>query len=237
MNVWVLLLSKQDLKSPGLGERPPGSWEQKSTEDTRKCLCKWLQWTPPHTRGTFWAPEPSPEGGHPNLGEEAQSCDPTSRSGVRSGAGQDKDAPFCCPCTASCLQINGIIQFPGLLTFSLGINCDHPNKYRQITLKTYIYEAHLFKTFSSAEKYLYLTKRGKKKNTSSVQSCTHPFLSPLAADAGVWFSVALMTSCPTSNRSKVKETFFFFFPLYSKLAERGWDVWADRNVVPGMFEQ
>ena len=82
---------------------------------------------------------------------------------MRSGAGQDKDAPFHCSCTASCLQINGIIQFPGLLTFSLGINCDHPNKYRQITLKTYIYEAHLFKTFSNAEKYLYLTKRGKKK--------------------------------------------------------------------------
>lgn len=88
-------------------------------------------------------------------------------------------------CTASCLQINGRIQFPGLLTFSLGINCDHPNKYRQITLKTYIYEAHLFKTFSNSEKYLYLTKREKKKITSSVQSCTHPFLSLLAADGGV----------------------------------------------------
>lgn len=38
-------------------------------------------------------------------------------------------------CAVSCPQINGIIQFPGLLTFSLGINCDRPDKHREITLK------------------------------------------------------------------------------------------------------
>lgn len=65
-------------------------------------------------------------------------------------------------CTVSCLQINEVIQFPGHVTFSLGINCDHPNKYRKITLKTYIYEAHSFKTFSNSEKYLCLTKSRKK---------------------------------------------------------------------------
>lgn len=127
-------------------------------------------------------------------------------------------------CTVSCLQINGIIQFPGLLTFSLGINCDHPNKYRQITLKTYIYEAHLFKTFSNSEKYLYLTKRKtKNKKTSSIRSCPSPFLSLSAVDGGVLIPDGpndLMVPPQPGQRSKKP----FFSPLHSKLAERGRDV-------------
>lgn len=72
-------------------------------------------------------------------------------------------------CTVSCLQINGVIQFPGRVTFSLGINCDHPNKYREITLKTYIYEAHSFKTFPNSEKYLCLTNSRGEKNPTKPQ--------------------------------------------------------------------
>lgn len=96
---------------------------------------------------------------------------------MRSGAGQDRGCTLLLSCTASCLQINGIIQFPGLLTFSLGINCDHPNKYRQITLKTYIYEAHLFKTVSNPEKYLCLTRRKKKKYQLSSELLTSTSIS------------------------------------------------------------
>lgn len=73
-------------------------------------------------------------------------------------------------CTVSCLQINGVIQFPGRVTFSLGINCDHPNKYREITLKTYIYEAHSFKTFPNSEKYLCLTNSRGKKTQQNLSS-------------------------------------------------------------------
>lgn len=82
-------------------------------------------------------------------------------------------------CTVSCLQINGVIQFPGRVTFSLGINCDHPNKYRKITLKTYIYEAHSFKTFSNSEIYLCLSKSRKKK--TSIQDFVHLCISLSAA--------------------------------------------------------
>lgn len=73
-------------------------------------------------------------------------------------------------CTVSCLQINGVIQFPGRVTFSLGINCDHPNKYREITLKTYIYEAHSFKTFPNSEKYPCLTNSKEKKKQQNLNS-------------------------------------------------------------------
>lgn len=153
-----------------------------------------------HIPRTCWAPEPSPEGGHPSLGEAARAVTPTSRSRVRSGAGQDKDAPFLLSlhCIMSANKWNNS-ALGGLLT-PLGINCDHPNKYRQITLKTYIYEAHLFKTFSNSENTCILPRgEKKKKNTSSIQSCMHPFLSPLAADA-----VCLILSGPDDLMSHLK---------------------------------
>lgn len=121
----------------------------------------------PSTAGTHrllgQPPNPPGSGFFCGLREPAQSWDAhlQVRDEVRGRA--RRGCTLLMSCTVSCLQIKGIIQFPGLLTFSLGINCDHPSKYRQITLKTYIYEAHLFKTFSNSEKYLYLTKRKKRK--------------------------------------------------------------------------
>lgn len=75
---------------------------------------------------------------------------PTSRAGAGQGQGGGAHPPILtCIMSAN----DGIIQFPGLLTFSLSINRELPNKYRQIALKTYIDGAHLFKTFSNSEKY------------------------------------------------------------------------------------
>lgn len=100
---------------------------------------------------------------------------PTSRlrGEVRGKAKRMNPPPFC---TVSCLQINEVIQFPGHVTFSLGINCDHPNKYREITLKTYIYEAHPFKTFffPTLKNTRVLPRVGKKEKTPQFRtSCVY----------------------------------------------------------------
>ena len=172
-------------------------------------------------------------GGQPGLAwEAAQSC-PTHlqvRGEVRGRAG--RECSLLLSCTVSCLQINGIIQFPGLLTFSLGINCDHPNKYRQITLKTYIYEAHLLKTFSNSEKYLGPTKRKHTHTHTHTHAHTHtrarahklnsephtyPFLSLSAAGRGVLILDGpddLMV--PPQPGQRLKKPFF----VHSKSAKR-----------------
>lgn len=73
--------------------------------------------------------------------------------------------------TVSCLRANGIIRFPGLLTFSLGINCERPNKYRQIALKTWIYGLVYPRRFPTLSKPV--TSQGEGRGGAQ-PGATHP---------------------------------------------------------------